>query len=64
MIKYGVQEHMRPRECVQEWNTLSQVGENTRKWTLMIPKCIPILGIALMREFQIFRALIEKANKH
>jgi hypothetical protein len=64
MTKYGMQEHMRPRECVQEWNTLSQVGENTRKCTLMIPKRTPMLGVAFMQEFQIFRTLIEKENKH
>jgi hypothetical protein len=30
----------------------------------MIPKCLPILGITLMREFQMFKALVEKENKH
>jgi hypothetical protein len=30
----------------------------------MIPKCIPTLGVTLVRELQMFRALIEKQNKH
>jgi hypothetical protein len=32
MIKCEVKNHMRPRECVWEWNTFSQVGENARDW--------------------------------
>jgi hypothetical protein len=30
----------------------------------MIPKCTPTLGDALMRKLQMFRALVEKTNKH
>jgi hypothetical protein len=30
----------------------------------MIPKCTPILEIALMQELQMFKALVEKATKH
>jgi hypothetical protein len=30
----------------------------------MIPKCIPILGIAFVQETQIFKALVEKEKKH
>jgi len=30
----------------------------------MIPKHIPTLGVALVRESQMFKALVEMANKH
>jgi hypothetical protein len=30
----------------------------------MILKCTPILGVALVRESQMFKALVEKLNKH
>ncbi len=30
----------------------------------LIPKCILALGVAFMQESQIFKALVEKVNKH
>jgi hypothetical protein len=30
----------------------------------MTPKCATTLGIAFMQEFEIFRALVERAYKH
>jgi hypothetical protein len=30
----------------------------------MTPKCTPTLGIALLRKLQMFKALVEKAQKH
>ncbi len=39
-------------------------GEKCKGWNWMTPKCTPILGVALVRELWMFRALVEKANKH
>jgi len=33
-------------------------------WNPMTPKCILTLGVAFVRESQIFRTLVGKANKH
>jgi hypothetical protein len=30
----------------------------------MIPKCTPTLGVTLVRELQMFKALVEEENKH
>jgi hypothetical protein len=62
--KCGVQEHMRPRKCVWEWNKLSQVGEGEKEWAPMTPKCTLTLGIAHVQESRIFKSLIKKANMH
>ncbi len=35
-----------------------------KRWSPMILKCTPILGVALVRESQMFKALVEKLNKH
>ncbi len=60
-----MQGHMRPRECIQEWNTLSQVGESAKDWTQWLPNAFAFLGsVALMQESRMFKALIERANKH
>jgi len=39
-------------------------GGECKRWSPMIPKCTPTLGVAFVQEFQMFRALVEKANKH
>jgi hypothetical protein len=39
-------------------------GGKCKRWSPMIPKWIPILGVALVRESQMFKALVEKENKH
>jgi len=39
-------------------------GGECKRLTLMIPKCTPILGVAFVWESQMFKALVEKANKH
>jgi len=64
MIKCGVQGHLKPRKCVWEWNTLSQVGEECKRLNLMAPKCTPTLKVVFLREPRIFKALVKKANKH
>jgi len=35
-----------------------------KRWSPMTPKCIPILGVALAWESPMFKALVEKKNKH
>jgi len=35
-------------------------GGKCRGWSPMTPKCIPSLGVALMKEFQMFRTLVGK----
>jgi len=35
-----------------------------KRWSPMILKCTPILGVALVRESQMSKALVEKLSKH
>jgi hypothetical protein len=39
-------------------------GAKCKGCNLMTPKCIPILGVTFVRELQMFRTLVGKANKH
>jgi hypothetical protein len=39
-------------------------GGKCKRLNSMTPKCIPILGVAFVQEFRIFKALVEKENKH
>jgi hypothetical protein len=48
--------------CSGVKHTLTNGGECKRS-SLMIPKCTPILGVTFVWEFQMSRALVEKAKK-
>jgi hypothetical protein len=39
-------------------------GGECKGWSQMTPKCTFILGVVFMRQLQMFRALVGKANKH
>jgi hypothetical protein len=39
-------------------------GGDCKRWNLTTPKCTPTMEITLVRESQMFRALVEKTNKH
>jgi len=39
-------------------------GGECKGWSLMTPKCTPTLGVALMRELQMFITLVVMVNKH
>jgi len=60
---WSVRAHEAKKMCLSVKHTLTNGGE-CKGWSLMIPKCTPILGITLVQELQMFRALVEKANKH
>jgi hypothetical protein len=40
--KYQVQRPMKPKECVQIWNTFSQMGENARDGAQWLPSAFPL----------------------
>jgi hypothetical protein len=44
-------------------HTLTNGGE-CKRWSPMTPKCIPTLGITFMGKSQMFKTLVEKANRH
>jgi hypothetical protein len=60
MTKCGVQG---PIMCLGVKHTLTNGGE-CKGWNPMAPKCIPTLGVALVQELQMFKALFGKVNKH
>jgi hypothetical protein len=44
-------------------DTFTNRGE-CKRWNPMTPKCTPIVEITLVWESQMFRAWVEKTNKH
>jgi len=62
-IKNEVQGPMRVRVCLTPKHTLTNEGE-CKGWNPMILKCLPTLGVALVWELPMFRALVGRANKH
>jgi hypothetical protein len=49
--------------CLDAKHTFTNGGE-CKGQSPMTPKCIPILGVALVWELQMFRALVGKAKRH
>jgi hypothetical protein len=62
-IKCEVQGPMKPKVCLRVKHTFTNGGE-CKGWSLMTPKCTLTLGIALMRELQMFIALVKKEKEH
>jgi hypothetical protein len=59
-IKCGVQGHMRPRECVWVWNTLSQMGENARDGSQCLANALPLWELHLCRSPKCLEPWLEK----
>jgi hypothetical protein len=55
--------HEAMKVCSRMKHTLTSGGE-CKRLNPMTPKCTPTLGIELVWEFQMFKALVEKENKH
>jgi hypothetical protein len=51
------------RMCLAMKHTFTNGGK-CKRWNPMTPKCTPTLTFTFMWEFQMFRALVGKANKH
>jgi len=60
--KCEVQGPMKSRVCVSVKHILTNGGE-CKGWSPMIPKCTLVLGVALVWELQMFKALVKKAKK-
>jgi hypothetical protein len=54
-----VQGPMRPRVCLGVKHTLTNGGK-CKGWSVMTPKCTPILGVAIMWELRMFTTLVGK----
>ncbi len=54
---------MKQRMCVSVKHILTNGGE-CKGWSPMIPKCTATLGVALVWELWMFRALVRKAKQH
>jgi hypothetical protein len=52
------------QECVFGCETHFHKWGKVQEMEPMTPKCTPILGIAFVWEFQMFKTLVEKENKH
>ncbi len=63
VTKCEMQGPMRPKICLGVKHTLRNGGE-CKVWSPMTPKCAPTLGVALVRELQMFGALVVKENKY
>jgi len=61
MIKCEVQGPMRARMCLSVKHILTN-GRECKGWNPMTPNCTPTLGIAFVRELQMFRTLIGNAK--
>ncbi len=61
--KSEVQRPMRARMCLGVKHIFTNEGK-CKGWNPMSPKCTPTLEIALVRELQMFRALVGRVNKH
>jgi hypothetical protein len=48
--------------CLGVKHTLTNGGE-CKGWNPTTPKCTPTLGVALVWELEMFKALVGKANK-
>jgi hypothetical protein len=62
-IKCEMQGPMKPKVCLGVKHTLTNGGE-CKGWSPMIPKCTPTLGVALVWELWMFKALVEKEKEH
>jgi len=60
---WRVRAHEASRMCSRVKHTFTSEGDYKRL-NPMIPKCTPILGVALLQESRIFKALVEKTKKH
>ncbi len=60
---WSAKAHEAKRVCLRVKHTFTNGGE-CKRLSLMILKWIPTLGIALMRESQMFRTLIKKVKKY
>jgi hypothetical protein len=63
MTKCEVQGPMKPIMCLGVKHIITIRGK-CKEWSPMTPKHTPILGVALVQELQMFRALVKKENKH
>jgi hypothetical protein len=61
MTKCEVQGPMRSKVCLGVKHTCTNGGE-CKGWSPMTPKCSPTLGVALVQELWMFRALVEKTK--
>jgi hypothetical protein len=61
--KSEVQGPIKARVCLGVKHALKNEWE-CKGWSPMTPKCTPTLGVALMRELRMFRALVRRSNKH
>jgi hypothetical protein len=62
VTKYGMQGPMKLKECLGVKCTFTNGGE-CKGWSPMTPKCIPTLGVALVQESKMFKALVGKEKK-
>jgi hypothetical protein len=60
---WNAKAHEAKRVCSKVKHILTSEGDCKRLGPVT-PKCIPTLGITLVSESQMFRALVEKAKKH
>jgi hypothetical protein len=63
MTKCEVQRPMTPKVCLGVKHALTN-GGGCKGRSPMTHECTPTLGVALVRELQMFGALVGKANKH
>ncbi len=55
--------HEAKKMCLGVKHTLTNGGE-CKGWSPMTPKCTSTLGVAFVRELQMFKALIGKVKKY
>jgi hypothetical protein len=60
---WNARAHEAKKVCLDVKHTFTNGGEY-KGWSPMTPKCIPILGIALVQELQMFKALVAKVKKY
>jgi hypothetical protein len=60
---WNVKAHEAKRMCLGVKHIFTNGGK-CNKWNPMTPKCIPTLGVALVWDSQMFKALVKKARKH